>query len=182
MLKSYLESFFQRLTGLKRNATISSAAQRDRILGVCKNIRAKEYIYNFDLDAATSKRETHTTTANWHFVLTNVSSYFHDDGALLAGSDWPKVAVQFENYPTISPYNTTREELGRVPAVLCFGREGMNPTGNTLHFEEGANLFYDLGQRFTVTLEAKSGLVACRGCVALTGIEINLDAIKRGEL
>ena len=174
MLKSYVEAFCQRLTGLRNGCTIKSAEQVRHILETCKNVRAKDYIYNFDLDANATERDTVTTTPNWHFLLCGVTAYFYDDAAPLDPSNWPRVSVTFENFATTSPFGTAAKELGRVPAALVFGREGLqNSAGKENHFEENKNIFIDLGQRFTTMLECKAGAVPCRGAVVLTGVEIN---------
>ena len=174
MLKSYVEAFFQRLTGIKNGCIIKSADQVRHILRTCKNARAKDYLYKFDLAAGDTLRDAVTTTANWHFVLCGISAYFYDDAAPLSPANWPKVSVNFENFSLSSPFGAEAREVGRVPAALVFGREGLeNSAGKTNHYEESKRIFIDLGQRFTTMLEAKGGAVPCKGAVLLTGIEIN---------
>ena len=174
MLKSYLEAFCQRLTGLKNGCTIQSAEQVRHILETCKNVRAKDYVYKFDIAAGDAVRDAVTTTANWHFLLCGISAYFWDDAGALAPADWPTVSVNFENFALSSPFGAAAREVNRVPANLVFGREGINARGNNInHFEEAKRIFIDLGQRFTTMLEAKDGAVPCFGAVLLTGVEIN---------
>lgn len=180
MLKTHSEALFKRL--VNGGGLIKNAEERNNILRACKNVRAKDYVFAFDVPAGAAVRDIQTTTANWHFVLCGVSCYFHDSGTQLNANSWPMVSIKFENFAPASPYGTPTADVGRVPSVLCFGREGLNNGAGTLHFEEAANLFFDLGQRFTMQLEAKGGLVACRGVVCLTGIEISNEALTNGEL
>ena len=69
MLKTNTEALYQRLTGLGRGSLIDNAQQRNAILRACKNVRTKDYIFTFDLAAGATLRDTHATTANWHFIL-----------------------------------------------------------------------------------------------------------------
>ena len=55
-----------------------------------------------------------------------------------------------------------------------FGREG----GKDLHFEEYKNLFYILGDTFTIAAEAMNDTPVndIRGSLVLTGLEVYLNA------
>lgn len=183
MLKTNTEALYQRITGLGRGTSIDTDKHRNAILRACKNVRTKDYIFSFDLPAGASVIDTHTTAANWHFLLTGVSCCFGDSGNAIDSNDLPEVSVKFENFAPATQYNTEADKMGRVASNLIFGREGLKDTaGDPMHFEEAANVFYDLGQRFTITLEAKGGAKACRGVVCLTGVEISNEALKNGEL
>lgn len=171
MLKSYVEAFCQRLTGLKTGCTIASAEQVRHILETCKNARAKDYIYKFNIAAGDAVRDAVTTTANWHFLLCGISAYFWDDAGAIAPAEWPKVSVNFENFALSSPFGAPPRDVNRVPSNLIFGREGLQ--GQKNHYEEQKRIFIDLGQRFTTMLEAKAGNKPCFGAVLLTGVEIN---------
>lgn len=171
MLKSYTEAFCQRLTGLKNGCTIKDATQVRHILETCKNARAKDYVFKFEIAAGDTVRDAVTTTANWRFLLCGISAYFYDDGGALAVGDWPRVSVNFENFSLSSPFGAGARDVNRVASNLVFGREGL--TGGPHHLEESKRIFLDLGQRFTTMLEAKGGAVPCFGAVLLTGVEIN---------
>mgnify|MGYP003318307430 CR=1 FL=1 len=162
MLKSYVEAFCQRLTGLKNGCTIASADQVRHILETCKNARAKGYIYKFQIASGDAVRDAVTTTANWHFLLCGISAYFWDDAGAIAAADWPTVSVNFENFALSSPFGAAARDVGR---------EGLQVQKN--HYEEQKRIFIDLGQRFTTMLEAKGGSKPCFGAVLLTGVEIN---------
>lgn len=183
MLKTNTEALYQRLTGLGRGSLIDNAQQRNAILRACKNVRTKDYIFTFDLAAGATLRDTHATTANWHFILTGISCTFGDSGNNINSNDLPEVSVKFDNFAPSTQYGTEASKMGRVAAALVFGREGLETTqGDAMHLEETANVFYDLGQRFIITLEAKGGAKPCRGVVCLTGVEISNEALKNGEL
>lgn len=171
MLKSYVEAFCQRLTGLKNGCIIASADQVRHILETCKNARAKDYVYKFNIAAGDAVRDAVTTTANWHYLLCGISAYFWDDAGAIATDEWPTVSVNFENFALSSPFGAAPRDVNRVPANLVFGREGLQ--GQKNHYEEQKNIFIDLGQRFTTILEAKAGTKPCFGAVLLTGVEIN---------
>lgn len=179
MLKSYTAAFFQRVTGLKRGGIVKDAADQARILRTCKNVRAKDYLFSFDLAANASQREAVNTTANWHFLLCGVSAWFGDDGAALSQDNWPVVSVTLENFYPSTTF--TSDDINRVPPVLVFGREcAHDANGTPRHYEEQRNIFMDLGQRFSIMLDAKAGAVPCRGGVLLTGIEINETEFLNG--
>lgn len=185
MLKTYNESLFERFTGLNRNSVILGAKQRNQILSRCKNVRSRDYIVLFDSlpVGAGAVRRSFTTAANWHYILTNISCFWHDDGAAIAPDKYPIAGINFVNFAPSSPFGTDVKEMGKVETALVFGREAFqDKSGNQLHFEEAANLYYNLGQRFDVLIDAEENGQAARGGVILQGIEVSNEALKSGEV
>lgn len=162
MLKSFAESIYKQLVDLKPNRTIFSDEQRDKILFDAKRVRQKDYLLKFDLEDSQIHADTVTTTANWYFVLTNA--------AVLSSEKGVDIGVKFQNFYPTSPFGTKPEDMNNVPSNLVFGREGLS------RFEEFKNLYYSLGERVTINVEAKNNSgKPTRIYVVLNGLEINLQ-------
>lgn len=185
MIKTYTEELFQRFTGQKQNAVIGSRAEQNEILCTCKNVRAKDYIFDFDLTAAKPRQlKAVTTAANWYFVLLNVAVSFGDGVEALDvnGANWPRIAITFPDYEPNTPLKTSEPQfMNAVQSALVFARESANENGVKLHYEEAKNFYYSLEQRFTIDVEAvRTGSADVRGSVILTGLEINLEGVNDG--
>lgn len=165
MLKSFSESIYKQLVNVKPGHVIYGPEQRDELLYYAKRIRAKDYIVNFDMDDGQVHTRTLTTTANWFFVLTG-AAVVCDQG----GDTAPRVGIKFQNFYPTSPFGTVPEDFNDVNFELVFGNEGKD------RFEEYKNIWYVLGQRVTVNIEAiHRASVPQRLGVILTGIEMNLQ-------
>lgn len=169
MLKQFSEKFLDRLVK-KRGSLILEPDAQNKVLSASKIVRSVDYVLNFEIDNGATTTKGVTTRANWLFILTNAAVYWEN----MDLSDFPKVAVKFPYYDSATPFATVPDDWGAVPSNLVFGREGL--TGKMQHFEEYKNLYFLLGQRFSINLDvkAKSGQYG-RGYVILSGIEINLE-------
>lgn len=165
MLKSFSESIYRHAVDTKTGRVIYSKEQRDEILYFAKRVRTKDYIVELHLDDGQIHTETFTTTANWYFVLTGAAVLCEENTVV------PNIGVKFQNFYPTSPFGTEAEQMNDVDYNLCFGRE------NKSRFEEYKNLYYSLGQRFTVNVEAfkDANAIPSRVFVVLTGVEFNLE-------
>ena len=172
MLKSYSEKIFQGLTDIKPGRLVLSDAQRDEILYKAKRVRAKDYVFNFEL-GSTSQEKTVTTTARWKFICTGVA--FYANSYYLRTTRPPTIGVKFESLASLSPFrNDTPAEMNRVLGELVFPLEGKNKNYfKGAHFEEYKNLFVVLDQRVNITVSMKPGAAPdYPATVLVTGIEI----------
>lgn len=164
-LSERLQAFF---TGVKPGAQVLTRSRQNEILRAAKAVRAKDYVFNFDISTGgTSGEKIVTTTANWFFVLTGAAVHFVEAAAQ------PKIKISLADFCPDSPLASSPSELNAVVAILVFAKEGKE------HFEEYKNLWYVLGQRITITSECFcSG--TCRGSLILTGLEFDLQGVENG--
>ena len=163
-LSERLQAFF---TGVKnRPAPIRSREQVVEILRACKRVRAKDYVFDFSLpNGGIGEEKLVTTTANWFFVCTGVSSWLEQHNADV----WAKVAVM--DFCPDSPFNSVPERRGAYPL-----KSGLSLQLNGGRFEEYKNLWYVLGQRVTLGVTAQTAAnEPARGAVIVTGLEFDLE-------
>lgn len=163
-LSERLAAFF---TGVKeRSAPIRSREQVTEILRACKRVRAKDYVFDFSLpNGGIGKEKLVTTTANWFFVCTGVSSWLEQSNSDV----WAKVAIM--DFCPDSPFNSAPEMRGAYPLI-----SGLSLQLNGGRFEEYKNLWYVLGQRVTLGVTAQTAAnEPARGSVIVTGIEFDLQ-------
>ena len=165
MLKSFSESIYKQLVNIKPGRVLYSEKQRDELLYYAKRIRSKDYVLNFDLDDGQLHKKTITTTANWYFVLTGAAVVVEGEGG-----DAPLIGIKFQDFYPGSPLGSEPQFFNDVNYNLVFGREDKG------RFEEYKNIYYVLGQRVSINIEAfHIGSVPKRVSVSLTGIEMNLQ-------
>ena len=101
--------------------------------------------------------------------MTGAAVHFED----LAPAQFPRVCVKFPIFCPETPFNAERGKFDTVPSGLVFGREG----AAGLHFEEYKNLFYLLGDTFTIEAEAlnDTSVNDMRGSLVITGVELDLS-------
>lgn len=173
MLKSFSEKIFQQVVDIKPGRAILSAEQRDNLLYTAKRVRAKDYYIEVDIPENTVVGQVFTraftTTANWYFIMTGCASI---GGVMNAGLSGTELGIKFQNFYPTSPFGSEPENMNNVPFELVFGREGLG------RFEEYKNLYYSLGQRFTVNVDVRnrqSSNDPYRVGVIITGLEFNLQ-------
>jgi hypothetical protein len=150
-------------------AVVVSRERQEDIIKRAKRVRAVDYVLEFDCINGVSTSKSVTTRANWFFILTGAACLWHNDV-----SKFPRVSVNFENYPVKSPFNSEVEFSGSVPSNLVFGREALN--GKDAHYEEYKDFCYVLDQRFVISLDVfPQSSENFRGNVILTGIEVDLS-------
>lgn len=171
MLKSFTEKIFQGLTDIKPGRLVLSDAARDEILYKAKRVRAKDYVFNFDVTGSTTQERTETTTARWTFICTGVA-FFADN---LDNTIPPTVGVKFESLASLSPFrNAEPAEMNRVLTQMVIPFEGKkNFYFPGAHFEEYKNLFAVLDQRVNITVSIKPGVTTdYHAAVIITGVEV----------
>lgn len=168
MLQQQTEKLFNSF--VKRGgAVVVSRERQEDIIKRAKRVRAVDYVLEFDCINGVSTSKSVTTRANWIFILTGAACQWNNDV-----SKFPRVAVNFENYPVKSPFNSEVEFSGSVPSNLVFGRESL--TGENAHFEEYKDFCYVLDQRFVISLDVfPQSAENFRGSVILTGLEVDLS-------
>lgn len=166
MLKSFTEKIYKALTG-RKGPLLDSSTQQE-LLTAAKYTRSKDYVVEFDFTTGGFKTAEFTTFANWRFILTGVAIFFVGEDK----ENYPKIGIDFVNYVPKTPLNTPVEDIGTAPASLVYGCETDGE-----RFEEYKNLYYYLGQRFDINVNAKAVTpgFAGRGYVLVTGIEFNGD-------
>ena len=165
-LAERLAAFF---TSIKDGRIIKDRAAQLEAVRAARRVRSKDYIFDFDLHGANDRsREVVTTAAGWFFIMTGAAVHFED----LTPAQFPRVAVKFPMFCPDTPFDTENGFLEAVPGGLVFGREG----AAGLHFEEYKNLFYPLGDTFTVAAEAlnDTSINDMRGALVITGVEIDV--------
>ena len=165
-LAERLAAFF---TSIKDGRQIKDRAAQLEAVRAARRVRSKDYLFNFDLHGANDRRrEVVTTAAGWFFLMTGAAVRFED----LTPQQFPRVALQFPMFSPDTPFDTENEFLEAVPGGLVFGREG----AAGLHFEEYKNLFYPLGDTFTMAAEAlnDTSINDIRGTLIVTGVEFDL--------
>lgn len=146
---------------------IMTREQARRVLVNSKKVRCKDYVYSIETTGA-PVHVTHTTTANWFFILCNASFWLDPNHANDCGA-----RVTFEDCPVkraITAVDISDADI--VPAALVFGEQERGG-----RFEEYKNLFWVLGDRINVTIDAYTGGNAARGALLLSGIEIDLGGV-----
>ena len=145
---------------------ILTREQAARLLAASKKVRCKDYIYNIETTGA-PVHVTHTTTANWFFILCNASVWFDPNHNTNNG-----VRIRFEDCPIQTPIaDVDIKNADVVPASLAFGQQGGQ------RFEEYKNLFWVLGDRVNVTIDAYTQQQAARGALVLSGVEIDASGV-----
>lgn len=162
-LSERLQAFF---TGCKEGSPVRSREQVNELLRACKRVRGKDYVFPFSMpNGGTSNEIIVTSTANWFFVVTGISSWLEENSAPVRAS-----FSVLDYYPE-TPFNATPEERGTFPL-----KEGLSLQFGGGRFEEYKNLWDVLGQRATMSVTAKTSAgEPARGAVIVTGIEFNLD-------
>lgn len=146
---------------------ILTREQARRILADSKKVRCKDYVYNVETTGA-PVHVTHTTTANWFFILCNASLWLAPEHAQDIGA-----RVTFEDCPVKRAIiNVDISDADIVPAALVFGQQDRGG-----RYEEYKNLFWVLGDRINVTIDAYTGGNAARGQLLLSGVEIDLSGV-----
>lgn len=169
MVKTLSERLGAFLTGLKEGRAIPDKAAQLEAVRTHKRVRNRDYIFKFELHGAGDiVRVVNTTAAGWLFILTGAAVEFEG----LEPNRFPRVSVKFPMFSPDSPFDSEPKNLETVPAGLVFGREGVPG----LHFEEQKNLFYVLGETFTIAAEALNDTPVndIRGTLVLTGLELDL--------
>ena len=168
MLQQQTEKLFNSF--VKRGgAVVVSRERQEDIIKRAKRVRAVDYVLEFNCINGVSTSKSVTTRANWLFILTGAACLWNNDV-----SKFPRVAVNFENYPVKSPFNSEVEFSGSVPSNLVFGREAL--TGKNAHYEEYKDFCYVLDQRFVLSLDVfPQSSENFRGIVILTGLEVDLS-------
>lgn len=171
MVKTLSERLRAFLTEVKEGHTILDKSAQLEVVRMYKRVRARDYVFNFELHGAGDiRRVVETTSAGWLFVMTGAAVYFED----LEPYRFPRVSVKFPMFSPDSPFDSEDGKFETVPGGLVFGREGVKD----LHFEEYKNLFYILGETFTIAAEAMNDTPVndIRGNLILTGLEVDLNA------
>lgn len=146
---------------------IMTREQAARVLADSKKVRCKDYVYNIETTGA-PLHTTHTTTANWFFILCNASLWLDPNHSTDCGA-----RVTFEDCPVKRALtNVDISESDIVPAALVFGEQGRGG-----RFEEYKNLFWVLGDRINVTIDTYTAGNAARGALLLSGVEIDLSGV-----
>lgn len=138
-----------------------------RVLADSKKVRCKDYVYNIETTGA-PVHVTHTTTANWFFILCNASLWLDPNHATDCGA-----RVTFEDCPTKRAIiNVDISDADIVPASLVFGEQGRGG-----RYEEYKNLFWVLGDRINVTIDIYTAGQPARGALVLSGVEIDQGGV-----
>lgn len=169
MVRTLAERLAAFFTDIKTGRPITDRAAQLAAVRAARRCRSKDYIFNFEIHGNTVVRSAVTTSAGWFFIMTGAAVHFED----LAPAQFPRVGVKFPIFCPETPFNAERGKFDTVPSGLVFGREG----ASGLHFEEYKNLFYLLGDTFTIEAEAlKDTLVNdMRGSLVITGVELDLS-------
>lgn len=179
MLKSFAETIYKQVVDVKPGRVIFGDEQRDEILYRAKRVRAKDYVMEFvvpeDCPIGQVFSRTFTTTANWYFIMTGVAVM---GGMTNANYNGNELGIKFQNFYPTSPFGTEPENMGDIPYMLI-GCEERTPGAR---WEEFKNLYYSLGQRFTVNVDLRhrSPVAAnepFRVFVIVTGLEFNLEEV-----
>ena len=171
MLKSFTEKIFQGLTDIKPGRLVLSEAARDEIIYKAKRVRAKDYVFNFDVTGSSSQEKTVTTTARWNFIATGLAFYVPYMDTNLP----PTIGVKFESLASVTPFrNDDPAQMNRVLAEMVIPLEGKRAAyWKTPHFEEYKNLLQVLDQRVNITVSIKPGVITgYRAAVIITGVEV----------
>ena len=176
MVKTLQERLAAFFTDIKRGGKILTRERQEELLRNARRVRSRDYIFNFDgVDNTGFKRAVATTSAGWFFLMTGAAVWFEDTTA----GDIPRVSVKFPMFCPNGPFNSEPGTLDTVDAGLVFGREGLeDSSGKKMHFEEYKNLWYVLGDAFTIEAEAR-GMTSDpkRGALVITGLEIDFKAV-----
>lgn len=146
---------------------IMTREQAARVLADSKKVRCKDYVYNIETTGA-PVHTTHTSTANWFFILCNASLWLDPNHSTDCGA-----RVTFEDCPVkraLTNVDITESDI--VPAALVFGEQGRGG-----RFEEYKNLLWVLGDRINVTIDTYTAGNAARGALLLSGVEIDLSGV-----
>lgn len=146
---------------------IMTREQARRVLVDSKKVRCKDYVYNIETTGA-PVHITHTTTANWFFILCNASLWLAPEHAQNIGA-----RVTFEDCPVkraITAVDISDADI--VDASLVFGKQEQGG-----RYEEYKNLFWVLGDRINVTIDAYTGGNPARGQILFTGVEIDASGV-----
>lgn len=171
MLKSFTEKIFQGLTDIKPGRLVLSEAERNEIIYKAKRVRAKDYVFNFDVTGSSSQEITVTTTARWKFICTGLAFY----ASTLDTNFPPTIGVKFESLASLTPFrNDNPAEMNRVLAQMVIPIEGKSQNyWKNVHFEEYKNLLQILDQRVNITVSIKPGInTNYRASIIMTGIEV----------
>lgn len=171
MLKSFTEKIFQGLTEIKPGRLVLSEAERNEIIYKAKRVRAKDYVFNFDVTGSSSQELTVTTTARWKFICTGLAFYAHN----MDTNHPPTIGVKFESLASLTPFrNDDPAQMNRVLAQMVIPLEGKKPAyWKNAHFEEYKNLLQVLDQRVNITVSIKPGVITnYRAAVIITGVEV----------
>ena len=168
-LAQRLEAF---LSCCHEGKTILSKDDQLDVVKMHKSIRARDYVFNFDLHGANDfKRAANTTSAGWFFLITGAAVFFED----LSPAQYPRIGIKFPMLDTSSPFGSEIDKFSTVPAGLVLGREG----AGDLHFEEYKNTLYVLGDTVTIEGEALNDTAVndIRGTLVLTGLEVDIKTL-----
>ena len=160
------------LSCCREGKTILSKDEQLDVVKMHKRIRARDYVFNFDIQGANDfKRVANTTSAGWFFLLTGGAVFFED----LSPAQYPRIGVKFPILDTSSPFGSEIDTFSTVPAGLVLGREG----ADNLHFEEYKNTLYVLGDTVTIEGEALNDTAVndIRGTLVLTGLEVDIKTL-----
>ena len=171
MLKSFTEKIFQGLTDIKPGRLVLSEAERNEIIYKAKRVRAKDYVFNFDVTGSSSQEITVTTTARWKFICTGLAFYAHN----LDTNIPPTIGVKFESLASLTPFrNDDPSQMNRVLSEMVIPLEGKSPNyWKNVHFEEYKNLLQILDQRVNITVSINPGVnTDYRASIIITGVEV----------
>ena len=171
MLKSFTEKIFQGLTDIKPGRLVLSEAERNEIIYKSKRVRAKDYVFNFDVTGSSSQELTVTTTARWKFICTGLAFY----ASTMDTNFPPTIGVKFESLASLTPFrNDDPAQMNRVLSQMVIPIEGKSPNyWKNVHFEEYKNLLQILDQRVNITVSIKPGVnTNYRASIIITGVEV----------
>lgn len=171
MLKSFTEKIFQGLTDIKPGRLVLSEAERNEIIYKAKRVRAKDYVFNFNVTGSSSQEITVTTTARWKFICTGLAFYAENMDTNFP----PTIGVKFESLSSLTPFrNDDPAQMNRVLAQMVIPIEGKSPNyWKNVHFEEYKNLLQILDQRVNITVSIKPGVnTNYRASIIITGVEV----------
>lgn len=166
MLRLFSQKLVSELVKKPGQRILSPDAQ-NAIFCAARRVRGCDFVYNFDVANGEFINKTVTTRSNWFFILTNAAVYWDTTDI----NNLPRVSIDFPNYSPSSPFSSEIKELLTVPTKLVFGSED-----SAGRYEEPKNILYALGKTFSIGVSVKPNPAQyVRGCVLLSGLEIDVD-------